>query len=43
MNATHSDSLDTADNPRIIAAPIPEPDRLQFLPRHFGRHFMQRR
>ena len=41
MNAIHSDSLDTGDNARIIATQIPERDRLDFLPRHFGRHFMQ--
>lgn len=41
MNAIHSGSFESADNANIIATQVAEGRRLGFLPRHFGRHFMQ--
>ena len=41
MNTVHSDSTAPAETNDIVATQVPEGYRLAFLPRHFGRHFMQ--
>lgn len=41
MNTVHSDSTAPAETNDIVATQVPDGYRLAFLPRHFGRHFMQ--